>query len=242
MPHSEQLDAGQPSPTEVPMRRIGLAVLITVLVLAPLAGGAQQPARLPTIGFPGASTPAAMRDMVAAFVGRLHELGWVEGRNIAIVEALSVSPVAVSSTLALFVLLLVVVFASSPLPLVGPLAPILLMPAWRLAGFPLAPVTRRGMVVPSWYEQDRARNELGSDDDPRAVVSRTHIPAAVRKGPILPVVEEEIGGICRHGRRGRHVLDLRRLGDDDQRWRSGKLNADVHVHLSVDWGSQGDSQ
>src|SRR5262245_6011308 len=119
---------------------------------------------------------------------------------------------------------------------------VLLMPAWRLAGFPLAPVTRWGMVVPRWYEQDRARNELGSDDDPRAVVSRTHIPAAVREGPILPVVEEEIGGICRHGRRGRHVLDLRRLGDDDQRWRSGKLNADVHVHLSVDWGSQGDSQ
>src|SRR5262249_57136692 len=107
----------------------------------------------------------------------------MEGRNIAIVEALSVSPVAVSSTLALFVLPLVVVFASSPLPLVGPLAPILLMPARRLAGFPLAPVTRRGMVVPRWYEQDRARNELWSDDDPPALVSPTPIPAPLPPGP-----------------------------------------------------------
>jgi len=182
-----------------------------------------------------------MRDMVAAFVGRLHELGWIEGRNIAIVEALSVSPVAVSSTLALFVLPLVVVFASSPLPLVGPLTPPLLMPARRLADFPLVPVSRRSMVVPRWYKQDGTRHELGSNDDPRAVVSRTHIPAAVREGPVLPVVEKEIGGIGRHGRRGRHVLDTWHLGDDDQRWRRGKVNADVHVYLSVDWGSQGDS-
>src|SRR5215831_18190051 len=170
------------------MRLIRLAFVLALgLTLAPLAGEAQQAARLPTIGFLGASTPAAMRDMVASFVGRLHELGWIEGRNIAIVEALSVSPVAVSSPLALFVLPLVVVFASSPLPLVGPLAPILLMPARRLADFPLVPVSRRSMVVPRWYKQDGTRHELGSNDDPRAVVSRTHIPAAVREGPVLPV-------------------------------------------------------
>ena len=67
------------------MRRIGLAVVLALnFALVPLAARAQQPARLPTIGFLGASTPSAMRDMVAAFVGRLHELGWMEGRNIAI--------------------------------------------------------------------------------------------------------------------------------------------------------------
>jgi integrase len=37
------------------------------------------------------------------------------------------------------------------------------MPARRLAGFPLAPVSREGMVIPRWYEQDRARHELGSN-------------------------------------------------------------------------------
>jgi putative tryptophan/tyrosine transport system substrate-binding protein len=67
------------------MRLIGLAVVLALnFALVPLAARAQQPARLPTIGFLGASTPSAMRDMVAAFVGRLHELGWMEGRNIAI--------------------------------------------------------------------------------------------------------------------------------------------------------------
>jgi len=67
------------------MRRIGLAVVLALnFALVPLAARAQQPARPPTIEFLGASTPSAMRDMVAAFVARLHELGWMEGRNIAI--------------------------------------------------------------------------------------------------------------------------------------------------------------
>jgi putative ABC transport system substrate-binding protein len=40
---------------------------------------------LPTIGFLGASTPfGAWSQWTAAFVQRLRELGWVEGRNVAI--------------------------------------------------------------------------------------------------------------------------------------------------------------
>ena len=50
----------------------------------PLAARAQQPAKLPTIGFLGASTPSAMSQWVAAFVQRLRELGWIEGRTVAI--------------------------------------------------------------------------------------------------------------------------------------------------------------
>jgi putative ABC transport system substrate-binding protein len=50
----------------------------------PLAARAQQPARLPTIGFVGAGTPSTYGAWVNAFVQRLHELGRVEGRNIAI--------------------------------------------------------------------------------------------------------------------------------------------------------------
>ena len=46
----------------------------------PLAARAQQPGKLPTIGFMGASTPAGQSDMVAALVQRLRELGWIEGR------------------------------------------------------------------------------------------------------------------------------------------------------------------
>jgi len=50
----------------------------------PLAARAQQPAMLPTIGFLGSGTPAAHGHWVAAFVQRLRELGWIEGRNLTI--------------------------------------------------------------------------------------------------------------------------------------------------------------
>ena len=51
----------------------------------PLAARAQQqPAKLPTIGFLGAATPATWSVFIAAFVRRLRELGWIEGRTIAI--------------------------------------------------------------------------------------------------------------------------------------------------------------
>jgi putative tryptophan/tyrosine transport system substrate-binding protein len=50
----------------------------------PLRARAQQPANLPTIGLLGAATPSAWSQWVAAFVQRLRELGWIEGRTIAI--------------------------------------------------------------------------------------------------------------------------------------------------------------
>ena len=53
------------------------------LLAWPLAARAQQPAKLPTIGFLGADA-AVWSPWTAAFVGRLRELGWIEGRTIAI--------------------------------------------------------------------------------------------------------------------------------------------------------------
>src|SRR5262245_44896198 len=50
----------------------------------PLAARAQQSGKLPTIGFLGANTPSIQSLWTAAFVQRLNELGWTEGRNIAI--------------------------------------------------------------------------------------------------------------------------------------------------------------
>src|SRR5262245_3082318 len=49
----------------------------------PLAVRAQQPAR-PVVGFMGATTPSAQSQWTAAFVQRLRELDWIEGRNVAI--------------------------------------------------------------------------------------------------------------------------------------------------------------
>ena len=50
----------------------------------PLAARAQQPAKLPTIGYLGREHASAQSQWVAAFVQRLRELGWIEGRNVAI--------------------------------------------------------------------------------------------------------------------------------------------------------------
>jgi putative ABC transport system substrate-binding protein len=47
-------------------------------------GGGEQAAKLPTIGFFSAGSSAALRSWVAALVDRLHELGWIEGRTVAI--------------------------------------------------------------------------------------------------------------------------------------------------------------
>ena len=52
----------------------------------PLAARAQQAGPLPTIGFLVAGTPTSHGQWVAAFVQRLRELGWIEGRTIAIVR------------------------------------------------------------------------------------------------------------------------------------------------------------
>ena len=49
----------------------------------PLVARAQQPGKLPTIGLLG-TTPSAWKSWVAAFVQRLGEVGWIEGRTVAI--------------------------------------------------------------------------------------------------------------------------------------------------------------
>ena len=50
----------------------------------PLVARGQQAAKLPTIGFLGPLTPATQKDWTAAFVQRIGELGWIEGRTVAI--------------------------------------------------------------------------------------------------------------------------------------------------------------
>ena len=67
---------------------IGRREFITLLGGAaaawPVAAHAQQPGKLPTIGFLGQSTRSATSEWTTAFVQRLRELGWIDGRNVAI--------------------------------------------------------------------------------------------------------------------------------------------------------------
>jgi ABC-type uncharacterized transport system substrate-binding protein len=67
------------------MRLIGLAVVLTIgLILAPLAGEAQQAGKVHRIGFLGNSTAALEANLVTPFREGLRDLGYVEGQNIVI--------------------------------------------------------------------------------------------------------------------------------------------------------------
>jgi putative tryptophan/tyrosine transport system substrate-binding protein len=66
------------------LKRRQFITLLGGAAARPLTARAQQAGKLPTIGFLGSSTPSAMSQWVAAFVRRLRDLGWIEGRTIAI--------------------------------------------------------------------------------------------------------------------------------------------------------------
>src|SRR5262245_1123732 len=66
------------------MKRRDFISLVGGAAAWPLAARAQQPGKLPTIGYLGSGTSATQGQWVAALVRRLHELGWSEGRNLTI--------------------------------------------------------------------------------------------------------------------------------------------------------------
>ena len=66
------------------MKRREFVTLIGGAVAGPLTARAQQRGKLPTIGFLGPTTASAFRPWTEAFVQRLRELGWSEGRTITI--------------------------------------------------------------------------------------------------------------------------------------------------------------
>ena len=65
-------------------RREFLGVLGGAAAAWPLAARAQAPGKIPTVGVLGSGTMSSQGAWVAAFVQRLRELGWIEGRTIAI--------------------------------------------------------------------------------------------------------------------------------------------------------------
>jgi ABC-type uncharacterized transport system substrate-binding protein len=65
-------------------RRTFITLLGGAAAAWPVAARAQQGARLPSIGFFSPNTRSVASPWTAAFVERLRELGWIEGRTIAI--------------------------------------------------------------------------------------------------------------------------------------------------------------
>ena len=67
------------------MRTVGLALALALNLLgAPLAAAAQQPPKIPRIGYLGPTSPSAGVRFLESFRQGLRELGYVEGQNIFI--------------------------------------------------------------------------------------------------------------------------------------------------------------
>jgi putative tryptophan/tyrosine transport system substrate-binding protein len=66
------------------MRRRDFLAGIGGIAASPFCAHAQQATRLPIVGFMGAATPSAWAPWTSAFVRRLDELGWVDGRTVKI--------------------------------------------------------------------------------------------------------------------------------------------------------------
>jgi putative tryptophan/tyrosine transport system substrate-binding protein len=66
------------------VRRREFITLLAGAVAWPLTARAQQRMKLPTVGFLGQSTPLGEGERAVAFAQRLRELGWIEGRTVAI--------------------------------------------------------------------------------------------------------------------------------------------------------------
>jgi putative tryptophan/tyrosine transport system substrate-binding protein len=65
-------------------RRREFISLVGAAAALPLAARAQQAEKLPTIGYMGSTTATDQSGLVLAFIQRLRELGWIEGRTVAI--------------------------------------------------------------------------------------------------------------------------------------------------------------
>jgi putative tryptophan/tyrosine transport system substrate-binding protein len=68
------------------LKRSEFIALLGAAATWPLTSRAQKPGKLPVVGFLGASRASAADEgeRLAAFVQRLGELGWIEGRTVAI--------------------------------------------------------------------------------------------------------------------------------------------------------------
>jgi putative ABC transport system substrate-binding protein len=66
------------------MKRRAFITLLGGAAAWPIAARGQRAGKLPVIGFLDGATPSVETQRVAAFVQRLRELGWIEGRTVAI--------------------------------------------------------------------------------------------------------------------------------------------------------------
>ncbi|HSE87901.1 MAG TPA: ABC transporter substrate binding protein [Candidatus Binatia bacterium] len=64
--------------------RISLWLMAAIFLATVSRAQAQQPGKIPRIGFLDSSTPSGMAVLIDAFRQELNKLGWIEGKNITI--------------------------------------------------------------------------------------------------------------------------------------------------------------
>jgi putative ABC transport system substrate-binding protein len=72
------------SPADENPKWLGLSVIAFVLVVCGAVAQAQQPKKVPRVGFLGTASPSAAAARMEALRQGLHELGYVDGNNIVI--------------------------------------------------------------------------------------------------------------------------------------------------------------
>src|SRR5215470_105831 len=65
-------------------RREFISVIGGAIAARPFASRAQQPSKVSRIGFLGTSSPTLEKHLIDAFLGKLRELGYVEGETLVI--------------------------------------------------------------------------------------------------------------------------------------------------------------
>src|SRR6516165_2465263 len=109
------------------MRRRDFIAGGTIAAAVSMSAWAEQSVKLSTIGILGAASPELAAPWVAAFVKRLHELGWTEGHNVAIVyrwaEARSERYSEIATELASLKVDVIVTWASAPVLAAKRIAP-----------------------------------------------------------------------------------------------------------------------
>ena len=66
------------------VRKLSIFIFVTVILASVLFAQAQQPAKMPRIGYLNAVSPSNRSDRIEALRQGLRELGYVEGKNILI--------------------------------------------------------------------------------------------------------------------------------------------------------------
>ena len=140
-------------------RREFLSALGVAAFMRPLAARAQQVGKLPIIGFLGANT--ASSPQTDAFVQRLRELGWIDGRTVAIEYRWAEGRFERAPALVAELIQLkadVLVTHSSPNVVAAKQATSVIPIVFAAVGDPVG----IGLVAPHWWQTRRFRNRCST--------------------------------------------------------------------------------